>query len=94
MKLVICRSYGSFDLPKPLLHLNSLQDDYRMLSVRSEPNLVKWVEEHPEGFDNEWTHVTLKAVEIPDDSTDYLITDCDGVETVYYVVNGKIKQIY
>ena len=32
-----------------------------------------------------------KVVDIPDESTDYLITDYDGIETLYYVLDGKIR---
>lgn len=32
----------------------------------------------------------LIVVEIPDESTDYYIEDYDGVESVIYVVDGKI----
>lgn len=32
----------------------------------------------------------LKVVEIPDTCTDYEINDYDGLETIIYVVDGKI----
>ena len=32
----------------------------------------------------------LKVVEIPDTCTDYEINDYDGVETITYVVDGKL----
>lgn len=32
----------------------------------------------------------MGVVEIPDEATDYLITEYDGAESVYYVLNGKI----
>ncbi len=36
----------------------------------------------------------LGVVEIPDDATDFMITEYDGSETLYYVQDGKIKVAY
>lgn len=35
----------------------------------------------------------IEIVEIPDNATDWRLIDYDGVETLYYVVDGKIKAV-
>lgn len=35
----------------------------------------------------------LEIVEIPDDATDWILTEYDGAETLYYVVDGKIRAV-
>lgn len=33
---------------------------------------------------------TLRVIEIPDEATDYMVVEYDGVEGVIYVVDGKL----
>ena len=42
------------------------------------------------GEDISGDYAKLKVVEIPDNFTDYEINDYDGVETLIYVIDGKI----
>ena len=81
MKLVINGTYGGYGL--------YMADEFRSLvekyeDERTAPELVAFVEGHPDDCGD------LEVVEIPDESTDYLINEYDGAETVYYVVDGKI----
>lgn len=36
----------------------------------------------------------LIVVELPNDITDFIVTDYDGLERIYYVLNGKIYCIH
>ena len=81
MKLVINGTYGGYGY--------DVADEFKALvgkygDDRTAPELVAFVEGHPDDCGD------LKVVEIPDESTDYLIDECDGAETVYYVINGII----
>lgn len=81
MKLVINGTFGGYG--------DGVADEFKALVAkyggeRTAPELVAFVEEHPDDCGN------LKVVEIPDESTDYLIEEYDGAETVYYVINGII----
>ena len=81
MKLVINGTYGGYGY--------GVADEFEALvekyeDDRTAPELVAFVEGHPDDNGD------LNVVEIPDESTDYLIDEYDGAETVYYVVGGKI----
>lgn len=81
MKLVINETYGGYGY--------GVADEFEGLVLKYEddrttPEFVAFVEGHPNDCGD------LNVVEIPDESTDYLIDEYDGAETVYYVVDGKI----
>lgn len=81
MKLVINGTYGGYGY--------GVADEFEALvekyeDERTAPELVAFVEGHPDDCGD------LNVVEIPDKSTDYLIDEYEGVETVFYVVDGKI----
>ena len=51
-------------------------------------NLISAVETL--GKDANGLHANLTVKEIPDEATDYTIIDYDGMESIFYVVNGKL----
>ena len=94
MKLVINRCYGGFGVPKDVVKELGYKDifDYNVdWNLRGDLRLIKMVEEDPTRFVDCCTQ--LKVVEIPDNVTDYEISDYDGLESVTYVVNGKIHHV-
>lgn len=87
MFLVVNRCYGGFELPNKFCEVfgwNRFDSD---MSIRTNTYLVDYILRH--GYKIRYTD--LQVVEIPDYATDYMVTDCDGKETVIYVVDGKIK---
>ena len=82
MDIVVNRSWGSFHIPKEIA-------DKRGLSVygdidRTDKELVNWAN----------TNISsLHVFSIPDKATDWEISDYDGMETIVYVVDGKIYHI-
>ena len=92
MKIVINNCYGGMDTEHQAL--------------RTDPDFIAKVEAGFDGKEKNHFEFTttggekrsfdfgrlehLIVVEIPDESTDYYINDYDGVESVFYVVNGKI----
>lgn len=92
MKIVINGNYGGFAMSPEaceLLHTAWYDDSNE---VRTNPILIDRVERGLEERSNIHSdlHSDLQVVEIPDEATDYIITDYDGIETCYYVLDGKI----
>lgn len=79
MKIVINTNYGGFGygVSKEIATLAKRGN-------RASPQLIKLVETQPHKCGD------LKVVEIPNNTTDWIVNDYDGLETVVYVVDGKI----
>lgn len=89
MKIVINDCYGGFGLSEEAMDMLEINDDYSI--DRTNPVLIDVVEElggRASGY-----CANLVTVEIPDEATDYYISEYDGMETVIYVVDGKIHYI-
>ena len=90
MKFVLNKCYGGFSLPEfavKELGLNSMWDEIERDDIR----LIELVEKNPDEFINRISK--LKIVEIPDTATDWRIDRYDGIETVTFVVDGKIHSV-
>lgn len=86
MKYVINNEFGGFSVPANLIKENNWNNKYLYSEeIRTDIKLIEWVENHP---DDE-----LAIVDIPEEATDFMINDYDGKETVFAVINGKIKEI-
>lgn len=88
MKIVINECFGGFSLPKEFCEKYHM-DKYDDID-RTDERLVSFVESRGHVKEN---CARLVVEEIPDNATDYMISDYDGAESIYYVVNGKIKEI-
>ena len=77
MKYVIYTSYEGFHVPDEISHI--LEDNP---DARVNPILIEWVENHPDR--------DFEIVDIPKEATDYDIFESDGVETLFYVLDGQI----
>lgn len=88
MKIVINGSYGGFSFSKDaaaLLNISAYDADE---AIRTNPAVVALVEDDPKWASGSCAE--LEVVEIPDEATDYMINEYDGLENVIYVLNGKI----
>lgn len=92
MQMVINCCYGGFSLSEKAVEMLGAESpyEYNEESRRYNPKLVEVVETL--GGDADGACASLEVVDIPDDATDLLISDYDGYETVYYVLNGKIHR--
>jgi len=91
MKIAVNRDYGGFSIPTPLEGLlgeKSLYDNDPR--IRCHPILVAFLERYRLNDDND---SSLVVVNIPDEATDWKITEYDGMETLHYVIDGKIHSI-
>lgn len=84
MKIVINNCYGGISAEHK--------------ELRTDPDFIAKVESGFKGdekteFMGHWMDIQLEdlvVATIPDEATDYVITDYDGIETLYYVIDGKI----
>ena len=90
-KLVANYCYGGFSLSEEANKLLGVDyyDDEGDLESRSNPALVSVVESLGDKANGHCAK--LRVVTIPTEATDVLITEYDGYETVYYVLDGKIR---
>jgi len=89
MKVVINVKFGGFSLPKEFCKKYNM-NEYDDIE-RTDERLVKFVMSHKNSV--EVSFGRLVAEEIPDNATDYMITEYDGAESIYYVLDGKIYEI-
>ena len=88
MELVINRCWGGAKLSKEAAddlgvdQYDFDRDDYRV---------IRRVKEDVNASGGRTSK--LKVIEIPDECTDYMIKDYDGMETVIYVLNGKLYEV-
>lgn len=90
MKIALNRKYGCFMLTEQqqtILENHPIENfidevDYRQ-NLRIDKLLIATLESTP-------CHDGVRILEMPDNITDFKISDYDGFETVYYVVDGKI----
>lgn len=87
MKIVINNCFGGFGINDKIAKQYNLD---RRHVERTDPTLIKLLES---GVNCNTPNSELIIIDIPDNSTDWRIIECDGAEYVLYVVNGKIHSI-
>lgn len=88
MKMVLNKQYGGFSLSKFAVSVLGVLGPHSPID-RSDENLISLIES--EGSDVvSGSFAKLVIVDIPDNCTDHEIVDYDGMESVIYVVDGKI----
>lgn len=95
MKIVIYNSWGRFYLPDQFCVPHGLptdDNDFDENFDRTDERLIAFVED--ENFQKSNPRdCEFYVVEIPDNATDWIIEDYDGLEWVTYVVDGKIYRV-
>lgn len=90
MKIAINKCFGGFGLSDFACEkLGCRTYDYDDMISRTDEKLINLIETYGSVRCN-GKHAAIVIVEIPNEATDWEIGDYDGIETVAYVVNGKI----
>lgn len=94
MKIVVNRCFGGFEFSeafeKAYPEFADFNEDSRLW--RTNEKLISALEAF--GLKSASGYCAdLEIVTIPDYATDWIIDDYDGMETLYYVLHGKIKTI-
>ena len=90
MKVVINTCFGGFSLPHAFCYTYGF-DKYDYIE-RTDERLINYVEERG-GVVKEGS-TKLRVVNVPDNCTDWEISEYDGAESIIYVVDGTIKHAY
>lgn len=86
MIMVLNKTWGGFALPKEFCEKHNMS---RYTDIaRDDSRLIDFVQSHSGKYKGDG--VILKVVEIPAEATDWEMDDYDGVETITYVVDGKL----
>ena len=85
MKLVLNKTYGAFKMPPEIMDKYGFESPYDSIA-RDNPDLIEYVERY--GYVRRDTD--LRVVTISDEATDFEILSYDGLESVVYVVDGKL----
>lgn len=85
MKIVINKCWGGFGVSEEFIEELGLEDRWSI--ERDDPRLIARIEA---GENVSGPHSELVVVNIPDEATDWEIDDYDGMESIIYVVNGKL----
>ena len=92
MKFVLNKCYGGFGLSDKaedeLKAKLNLKEFFDWEIARNNETLVEIVERL--GAEANGHFAELKVVDIPDENTDFEIDNYDGIETITYVLNGKL----
>ena len=86
MKVVVNTTWGTFKVSAETAAKLGMKSVYDSIS-RYDPRLVEIVEKFPEVEPN------LTVLDIPEEATDWEISEYDGKEHVICVVDGLIKHI-
>ena len=86
MKIILNECYGGFSIAKEWADLLGVypHDEEKL---RFNEVLIKAIEA---GLQVSDFHSELRVITIPDNATDYKITEYDGCESLIYVVDGKL----
>ena len=90
MKVVLNKSYGGFGLSDALvsaLGLDPFDDEHNRL----DPEVIAAVEADAEAASAGY-YANLRVITIPDTATDWRIDNYDGLETITYVIDGKLHR--
>ena len=82
-KITINKDWGGYHLPKKFCTMYNCAEDAYI--NRTDELLISFIEDMPQFAES------LGIVEIPDEASDWMIIDYDGIETVFFVIDGKIK---
>lgn len=89
MKVVINTCFGGFSISEKVAQAIGTHDPYCVL--RYAPELIEAVEKDPKSASG--AHAKLKVVEIPQNATDWEISEYDGLEHIICVIDGKLHHL-
>ena len=102
MKVVYNPTFGGFSWPQEIIDTFHISAFGRSREARTDPKIIVALEEilkpflekeRSNDFYRSWNtpgDPELRILEIPDDCSDWMVTEYDGAETIYFVKEGKL----
>ena len=87
MKIILNKCFGGFEVKKSVL--KKLGYEYCFEVDRQDPVLIEMIEKYGSDYVSD-SMSKLVVVEVPDSATDWEMDDYDSVESITYVVDGKL----
>lgn len=92
MKFVLNKCYGGFSLSEAACEcLGCRPYTYCNEDLRSNPELLAVIEELGDAANG--SSAKLRIVDLPDGITDWEVDEYDGVESITYVLDGRLHHI-
>jgi len=92
MKIVINSCYGGFGLSDFAVEALGLESRFDFID-RIDHRLIKLIEDYgAEKVGDDYSALTVAIV--PDAATDWTIEEYDGLESIIYVLDGKLHYAY
>lgn len=91
MLMVLNKCWGGFSLSEQAAEALGLDSGYSDIDP-TDPALIALIQEHG----SDWVSgrcAKLRIVEIPEEATDWEKNEYDGIETITYVVGGKLYHV-
>lgn len=88
MKIIINVCYGGFSVDEDVAEKLGYEDEWDD-DLRTDARLIEMIEN---GEDCDGFCAKLRVVETPENTTDYMIQEYDGYESLIYVVDGKLHR--
>lgn len=86
MKIVLNSCFGGFSVSQNVVRELGLKSEYH--ANRQDPRLIEMVEKDSKATSG-WA-ASLRVVDIPEEATDWELTEYDGIEGIIYVLDGKL----
>ena len=89
MEIVLNRTFGCYSLT------TMAKEEMKKLGIganRTDPNFIQFVKDKGSDYCCDG-YGKLEIFELPDGVTDYAVDDCDGFESIVYVLDGKLHYI-
>ena len=89
MKYVLNKCFGGFGLNEETLE--KLGARWSGDVDRQDPRLIEMVEQDSASVSGDFAE--LEVIEIPDEATDWEVDEYDGIESITYVLDGRLHHI-
>jgi hypothetical protein len=96
MEIVINKDYGGYGISYRARHAIEEANEPDEISgdeFRTSPTLINFIKTYGSEAASD-SYANLKVVNIPDNATDWRIEEYDGLESIIYVVDGKMYDLY